>query len=92
VHGSAAIYFAGGTGALLLALPLPWMWSASRHAGFLLLAAVVAGILGVALADLLRAPIHVPWLNHDRWLYVLMPVWQGTVFAVLVGTRQLLRG
>jgi hypothetical protein len=92
VHGSAALYFAGAAGALLLALPLPWMWSASRHAGFMLLAAIAAGILGVVLANLLRAPIHTPWLNHDRWLYLLMPVWQGTVFAALAFTRQVLRG
>ncbi len=91
INGAAAEYVAGAIGALLLALPLPWMWAASRRAGFLLLSAVFGGILGVALATLVRMPLQQSWLEHDRWLYVLMAVWQGTVFAVLAATRQLLR-
>ncbi|MEJ2106327.1 MAG: hypothetical protein P8X48_03215 [Acidiferrobacteraceae bacterium] len=91
LHGGfTAEYMAGAVGALLLALPLPWMWSSSRRSGILLAAAVAAGILGVALAIAIRAPFHVQLSSHDRWLYVLMPVWQATVFAALAGTRKLL--
>lgn len=91
LHGGfTAEYLAGAVGALLLALPLPWLWSASRRSGILLVAAAAAGILGVALAIAIRAPFHGPLSSHDRWLYVLMPVWQATVFAALGGTRKLL--
>jgi hypothetical protein len=91
LHGGfTAEYVAGAVGALLLALPLPWMWSASRRSGILLAAAAAGGIFGVALAIAIRTPFHVPLSSHDRWLYVLMPVWQATVFAALAATRKLL--
>jgi hypothetical protein len=90
IHGPEREYVAGAIGALILALPLPWIWSASRRAGILLLAAILAGILGVALAIAIRAPFHAALTDHDRWLYVLMCIWQATVFAALAVARKLL--
>lgn len=90
VHGPEREYIAGAIGALILALPLPWIWSASRHAGILLLAATLAGIAGVAVAMVVRAPFHATLTDHDRWLYVLMCIWQATVFSALAATRKFL--